>query len=130
MPQLSPSSSRTTCCCTIVNSTILVLLAGACVFFSIYDVKVEGIIWSLGIYMPCLSLFLYGLFAWHQFHRPTEQKREEEDGHATNGNASANDENNHYATCDIFDSRFYSFKTAIIFIILAFYNVELMQHVS
>ena len=90
MPQLNRHFSRSTCCCAIVNSTILVLLAGACVFFSIYDVKVEGIFWSLGIYIPCLSLFLYDLFAWYRHHRPAEQKREDKDDHASNGNGSAN----------------------------------------
>lgn len=57
----------TPCCYVIVNITILTSLAAACLFFSIYDITVEGIFWSLGICIPSFALFLYGLFAWYPY---------------------------------------------------------------
>ena len=48
-----------------INIFLLGILVAACLFFTVYDIFYEKIIWStLYIYIPCSVIFVFGTLAW------------------------------------------------------------------
>ena len=67
----APSSQKACCsqCCPrtwlrVCNVIALSLLFASSVFFMFFDLFHVHIIWSLAIYIPCMMLFAFGIWAW------------------------------------------------------------------